>query len=60
MAELLDAQATETQAALALTHARYAAIAAAAERRLAIGGDPGTLASLDQAADLAAGDAGAH
>lgn len=60
VAELLDAQATETQSALALTHARFATIAAAAERRLAMGGDPGTLASLDEAADLAAGDAGAH
>jgi outer membrane protein TolC len=59
VAELLDAQATEIQSALALSHARFATIAAAAERRLAIGGDPGTLVALDQTGDLAA-DAGAH
>ncbi len=45
--ELLDAQATETQSALALSQARYVAITAAAERRRAIGGDPASLAALD-------------
>lgn len=46
-AELLDAQATETASALSLSHARYGVIVAAAERRRALGGDPGTLAVLD-------------
>lgn len=49
-AELLDAQATETASALSLSHARYGVIVAAAERRRALGGDPGTLAVLDGAA----------
>ena len=48
-AELLDAQATETASALALSHARFAVITAAAERRQALGADPGTLAVLDGA-----------
>ena len=45
--ELLDAQAVETQSALALSEARWSAIVTAAERRLALGRDPGTLQSLD-------------
>lgn len=49
VAELLDAQATETQSALALTQARYGVITAAAEHRQAIGADPGALAALDSA-----------
>ena len=52
--ELLDAQAVETQSALALTQARYAVIAAAAEHRQAIGADPGALAALDDAAPAVA------
>lgn len=48
--ELLDAQAVETQSALALTQSRYAVITAAAEHRQAIGADPGALAALDDAA----------
>lgn len=48
--ELLDAQATEVQSALALSQARYGAIVGAAERRRALGGDPATLAALDDAA----------
>ena len=47
--ELLDAAAVETASALGYAHARFAAIAAAAARRQAIGGDPGTLATLDPA-----------
>ena len=46
--ELLDAQAVETGSALALSAARYGAIVAAAERRQALGGDPATLAELDE------------
>ena len=45
--ELLDAQAAETQSALGLAQARYGAIAAAADRRRALGGDPVTLVVLD-------------
>ena len=41
MVELLDAQAAETQSALALSQARWGAIVAAAERRRALGLDPG-------------------
>ena len=47
VAELLDAQAVETQSALSLTQARWGAIVAAAERRQALGLDPATLAALD-------------
>ena len=54
--ELLDAQATETQAALALSQARWGAIVAAAERRRALGQDPASLATLDDSA-LATRDA---
>ncbi|HSJ65234.1 MAG TPA: TolC family protein [Gemmatimonadaceae bacterium] len=51
--ELLDAQAVETGSALGLAGARYAAIAAAAERRRALGQDPGTIAVLDEGAPVA-------
>jgi outer membrane protein TolC len=54
--ELLDAQAIETQSALALSQARWSAIVALAERRRALGLDPTTLAALDDSA-LAAHDA---
>lgn len=47
VAELLDAQTAETHSALAFAQARYAAIAAAAERRRALGRDPATLETLD-------------
>lgn len=47
--ELLDAHATETGSTLALSNARYGAIAAAAARRQARGADPATLAVLDDA-----------
>lgn len=48
--ELLDAAAAETGSALALSNAQYAAITAVAERRRALGGDPGSLTTLDGAA----------
>lgn len=54
--ELLDAQAAETQSALALAQARWGAIVAAAERRRALGLDPASLATLDDAATVAVGD----
>ena len=47
IAELLDAQATETQSALSLSQARYATIVAAAERLRATGEDPAALTALD-------------
>ena len=47
IAELLDAQAAETQSALALAQARYGTIVAAAERRQALGRDPASLATLE-------------
>ena len=47
VAELLDAQATATQSALALSQSRWSAIAAAADRRRALGLDPATLEALD-------------
>jgi len=47
--ELLDAAAVETQTALGHSAARYAVIVAAAERRKALGRDPGHLAALDDA-----------
>jgi outer membrane protein TolC len=53
VAELLDAQAVETQSALSLTQARWGAIVAAAERRQALGLDPATLAALDDAPAIA-------
>jgi outer membrane protein TolC len=55
--ELLDAQAAETQSALALSAARSGAIVAAAERRRALGLDPATLASLDDTSTVAAREA---
>lgn len=55
--ELLDAQASETQSALALSQARWAAIVAAAERRRALGLDPASLASLDDTGTVAAREA---
>ena len=55
--ELLDAQAAETQSALALSAARWGAIVAAAERRRALGLDPATLASLDDTSTVAAREA---
>jgi outer membrane protein TolC len=51
--ELLDAQAAETQSGLALSQARWGAIAADAERRRALGLDPATLAVLDDATTAA-------
>ena len=57
--ELLDAQAVETQAALAFSEARWGTIVAAAERRLALGRDPATLQSLDDDT-LAALESGAR
>lgn len=56
VAELLDAQATETQSALGLAHARWGAIVAAAERKLALGLDPGALKALDEASVRGFGD----
>lgn len=52
--ELLDAQAAETQSALALSQSRWGAIVAAAERLLALGRDPASLAALDAPASIAA------
>ena len=51
--ELLDAQAAETSSVLQLSQARWSAIVAAAERRQAIGHDPASLASLDDADTIA-------
>lgn len=51
--ELLDAAATDTRSALALSAARYAVITAGAERLRALGRDPGTLARLDADASFA-------
>lgn len=45
--DLLDAQSVEMNSALSLSDARYRVIVAAAERRRALGGDPATLATLD-------------
>ena len=50
--ELLDAQAVETQSALALSQARWSTIVAGAERRRALGLDPASLAALDGSAML--------
>lgn len=52
--ELLDAQAGETHSALGFAQARYDTIVAAAERRRALGGDPGSLEALDQSQPIAA------
>jgi outer membrane protein TolC len=57
IAELLEAQAVETQSALALSQSRWATIAADAARRLALGRDPATLASLEDGDAVAAHDA---
>ena len=46
--ELLDAQAVETASALNLSQARWSAIAAAAERKRALGRDPASLEALDE------------
>ena len=46
--ELLDAQAAETQSAVNFSYARWSVIVAAAERRRALGGDPGYLQALDE------------
>ena len=54
--ELLDAQAAETQSALALSHSRWGVIVAAAERRRALGLDPATLAALDDTTIITAPD----
>jgi outer membrane protein TolC len=54
--ELLETQAVETQSALALSQARYGTVVAAAERRRALGLDPASLASLDDASLAAARD----
>jgi outer membrane protein TolC len=58
--ELLDAQAVEMHATLAFSEARYRAITAAAERRQAVGGDPATLAALDDDGSAPATDATPH
>lgn len=47
IAELLDAQAADVESSLGLSQARFTAIVAAAERRQALGLDPGSLAVLD-------------
>lgn len=47
ISELLEAAAGETQATLSRSIARYALLLAVAERRLALGGDPESLATLD-------------
>jgi len=51
--ELLDAAAVETHSTLALSNAQFAVIAATAERRRALGGDPGSLTVLDNGAAVA-------
>ena len=51
--ELLDAQTAETQSTLAFAQARYAVIVSAAERRRAVGSDPGTLSALDDTPTVA-------
>ncbi len=51
--ELLDAQAGETHSALGFAQARYDAIVAAAERRRALGGDPGSLEAVDESRPVA-------
>jgi outer membrane protein TolC len=47
IAELLDAAAADARASVERAASRYAVIAAAADRRLALGADPGSLAALD-------------
>jgi outer membrane protein TolC len=59
--ELLDAQAAETQSALAQSQARWGAIVAGAERLRALGLDPATLAALDDSTTVAErGSAAGH
>ncbi|MEO5816360.1 MAG: TolC family protein [Gemmatimonadaceae bacterium] len=53
--ELLDAQTMDTRSALAFAQARFTVIVDAAERRLATGRDPATLAELDDTSILAGG-----
>lgn len=53
VAELLDAQLVDTQSALAFAQARYTVIVNAAERRIAIGRDPASLAVLDDGSSVA-------
>ncbi|MGH7615622.1 MAG: TolC family protein [Gemmatimonadaceae bacterium] len=52
--ELLDAQAAETQSALALEQSRAGAIVAAADHRLALGRDPASLAAIEDRSAVAA------
>jgi outer membrane protein TolC len=52
--ELLDAQAAETQSALAFSQSRWGAIVAAAERLLALGRDPASLVALESPGSIAA------
>ncbi|HEX8941697.1 MAG TPA: TolC family protein [Gemmatimonadaceae bacterium] len=52
--ELLDAQAAETESALAFSQSRWGAIVAAAERLLALGRDPASLEVLDSPGSVAA------
>jgi outer membrane protein TolC len=52
--ELLDAQAAETQSALALSQSRWGAIVAAAERLVALGRNPALLEARDAPASVAA------
>ncbi len=52
--ELLEAQATELQSALALSQARWGAIAAAANRLRALGLDPAALTAFDDTNAVAA------
>ncbi|MCC6928800.1 MAG: TolC family protein [Gemmatimonadaceae bacterium] len=54
--ELLDAAAIETQARMAHAGARYTLIVATAERRKALGLDPGALRALDGAPQVARND----
>lgn len=49
VAELLEAQATETASTLTLSHARYLVITSAAALLQAAGADPGTMTMLDGA-----------
>ncbi len=49
IAALLDAQAADIGSSLGLSQARYAAIVAGAQRRQALGLDPATIATLDDA-----------
>ncbi|HEX4935052.1 MAG TPA: TolC family protein [Gemmatimonadaceae bacterium] len=54
--ELLDAAAIETQARMAHAGARYTLLVATAERRRALGLDPGALRALDAAPQVALND----